>query len=309
MNTTNMRIPSNRVRDIERYMHEELDIQYGNGEVGTFFEMLCEAFLGWDRVRLMTSKKQTVNQSDLLRFHWAVEDLKRYRPVQHIIGYTDFCGCRIKVDPDVLIPRPETEEVVDWCIHQLLEPTAKTPSLNQPGHPASILDLCTGSGCIAIALKKALPEAEVTAVDLSSAALAIARQNATENGTEVNFLHADILAPLPFHLSPLTLIISNPPYVMESERETMSRNVLEYEPETALFVPDRDALCFYRAIATIAAQWLAPDGLLVVEINEQLADNTCRLLREKGLEPEVRQDFRGKDRCIVARRNVKYFAC
>ena len=119
MNTTDMRIPSNRVRDIERYMHAELDALYGEGEVGTFAAMLFEAFLGWDRTHLMLHCDGTIAQSDLLRFHWAVEDLKKYRPIQHIIGYTDFCGCRIHVSPDVLIPRPETEEMVSWLCAQL----------------------------------------------------------------------------------------------------------------------------------------------------------------------------------------------
>ncbi len=117
MNTRNLRFRSNRVRDIVALFHEELDDQYGAAEVGVFVEMLCEAFLGWDKVRLMTSREQTIDQSDLLRFHWALEDLKQSRPIQHIIGYTDFCGCCIAVSPDVLIPRPETEELVNWILH------------------------------------------------------------------------------------------------------------------------------------------------------------------------------------------------
>ncbi len=116
MNTRNLRFRSNRVRDIVGLFHEELDELYGAGEVGVFLDMLFEAFLGWDKVRLLTSREMTIDQSDLLWFHWALEDLKRYRPIQHIIGYTDFCGCRIAVSPDVLIPRPETEEMVEWII-------------------------------------------------------------------------------------------------------------------------------------------------------------------------------------------------
>ena len=175
MNTRNLRFRSNRVRDIVSLFHEELDGMYGSGEVGVFLDMLFEAFLGWDKVRLLTSREQTIDQSDLLRFHWALENLKQYRPIQHIIGYTDFCGCRITVSPDVLIPRPETEEIVEWILHNF------TFHLS----PFTILDLCTGSGCIAIALKKAFPASDVTAVDVSSKALEIARQNATNNGVEV----------------------------------------------------------------------------------------------------------------------------
>ena len=275
--------------------HEELDSMYGSGEVTTFCEMLFEAFLGWDRVRLLTSKEQTVDQSDLLRFHWALEDLKNHRPIQHIIGYTDFCGCRIAVSPDVLIPRPETEELVTWLI---------THHSSLITHHSSLLDLCTGSGCIAIALKKAFPAAEVTAVDVSERALAMAKENAQANGTDIRFLQADVLN----HHWPLTtdhwsLIVSNPPYVRDSERAAMQPNVLDHEPPLALFVPDDDPLQFYRAIAALAKEHLAQDGLLVVEINEGLAEETAALLREQGFIPAVHNDFRGKPRWISA--NIK----
>lgn len=293
MNTRNLRFKSNRVRDIISLFHEELDGLYGTGEVGVFLDMLFEAFLGWDKVRLLTSREQTIDQSDLLRFHWALEDLKQYRPIQHIIGYTDFCGCRIAVSPDVLIPRPETEEMVN----------SLTLGPSQKGERSKILDLCTGSGCIAIALKKAFPNAEVTAVDISEKALALARRNAQNNATEVNFVQADVLTlainPL---LSTFNLIVSNPPYVRECEKEGMQRNVLDYDPALALFVPDDDPLQFYKAIANIAKEHLTADGLLMVEINESLADETCALLRGQGFFPTLHTDFRGKSRFISATR-------
>lgn len=293
MNTRNLRFKSNRVRDIISLFHEELDGLYGTGEVGVFLDMLFEAFLGWDKVRLLTSREQTIDQSDLLRFHWALEDLKQYRPIQHIIGYTDFCGCRIAVSPDVLIPRPETEEMVNSLT---LGPSPK-------GERSKILDLCTGSGCIAIALKKAFPNAEVTAVDISEKALALARRNAQNNATEVNFVQADVLTlainPL---LSTFNLIVSNPPYVRECEKKGMQRNVLDYDPALALFVPDNDPLRFYKAIANIAKEHLTADGLLMVEINESLADETCALLRGQGFSPTLHTDFRGKSRLISATR-------
>lgn len=290
MNTRNIRFRSNRVRDLLALMHEELDGMYGSGEVSAFGEMLFEAFLGWDRVRLLTSREQTIDQSDLLRFHWALEDLKQYRPIQHIIGYTDFCGCRIKVTPDVLIPRPETEELVNWVINNF------TFHLS----PFTFLDLCTGSGCIAIALKKAFPEADVTAMDISPKALEIARQNAQNNGVEVRFLQADVLNGVDGVNGQYGLIVSNPPYVMEKERAQMQRNVLDYDPSLALFVPDDDPLRFYKAIANIAKEHLAEDGMLVVEINESLADKTCELFHKQGFSPEVHDDFRGKSRWISA---------
>ena len=292
MNTRNLRFKSNRVRDILALFHEELDGTYGTGEVGIFCEMFFEAFVGWDKVRLLTSKEQPINQSDLLRFHWALEDLKRQRPIQHIIGYTDFCGCRISVTPDVLIPRPETEEIVQWLISHFTSYLSSLP----------ILDLCTGSGCIAIALKKAFPSAEVTAIDISPAALDVARKNAEDNGVSIRFLQADILDERQ-HLTPRTfqLIVSNPPYVRHSERAAMAANVLDYEPSLALFVPDEDPLLFYRAIARFARQHLAPTGLVALEINEALASDTCSLLRQQGFLPKVYTDFRGKERFISAR--------
>lgn len=288
MNTRNIRFRSNRVRDILALMHEELDGMYGSGEVSAFGEMLFEAFLGWDRVRLLTSREQTIDQSDLLRFHWALEDLKRYRPIQHIIGHVDFCGCRIAVSPDVLVPRPETEEMVEWIVG------------SGQWVVGSILDLCTGSGCIAIALKKAFPAAEVTAVDVSSAALEIARQNAENNGVEVHFVEGDVLGGVNGFNGSYGLIVSNPPYVMEKERAQMQRNVLDYDPAMALFVPDDDPLRFYKAIAAIAKEHLATDGLLVVEINEALADETAALFRACGFSPVIHDDFRGKRRWIAA---------
>lgn len=296
MNTCNLRFRSNRIKDIVGRFHQELDALYGSGEVGVFCEMLFEAFLGWDKVLLMTNREATVNQSDLLRFHWALEDLKRYRPIQHIVGYTDFCGCRIEVNPDVLIPRPETEEMVVWL------------STLQGQNPTSILDLCTGSGCIAIALKKVFPQAAVTGIDLSEAALTTARHNAENNGVAVCFVKGDVLG-MRSDLSDgsdvsdtFSMIISNPPYVLDSERVGMRRNVLDYDPAMALFVPDSDPLLFYRAIAGLAEKCLCESGRVVVEINEAFAKEVCALFQQQGFHPQTHVDFRGKPRWVSATR-------
>ena len=212
-------------------------------------------------------------------------------PVQYVLGWAEFCERKFHVEPGVLIPRPETEEMVK----------SLTSGPSPAGEVYRILDLCTGSGCIAIALKKAFPRAEVTAVDVSPKALAIAQENAQFNDVDITFVQADILAP---HFSLLTsrfsLIISNPPYVMERERAQMAANVLDYDPALALFVPDDDPLRFYKAIAEIAKRHLSPRGMLVVEINEALAEETCTLLREYGLCPAIHIDFRGKQRWISA---------
>ena len=297
MNTTNMHIPSNRVRDIERYFRTELGSLYPEGELRMFATMLFEAFLGWDKTHFLLHRDDTINQSDLLRFHWAVEDLKRFRPIQHIIGYADFCSCRLHVGPDVLIPRPETEEIVTRLIAHF---SALPP--RPAAAPLRLLDLCTGSGCIAIALKKHLPQAQVTAVDLSEPALRIARQNAKDNHVELSFIQMEVLddtqvATLPNHYD---LIVSNPPYVMERERADMQRNVLDYDPAMALFVPDDDPLRFYRAIGRCAAAHLTPRGMLAVEINQALPDQTAQLLQSFGFITATHPDFRGNPRCITA---------
>ena len=293
-NTTHMHIPSNRVRDIERYIRTELDELYPEGELRMFTQMLFEAYMGWSTAQLLLHRDDTINQSDLLKFHWAVEDLKQYRPIQHIIGYTDFCDCRIAVSPDVLIPRPETEEIV----------LRATELLNDSGanvQEGNFLDLCTGSACIAIALAKQFPKAKVYAVDISTKALDLAQKNAERNHVAVEFVQSDILQEtIALPCPTFDLIISNPPYIQEKERCDMERNVLEYEPSLALFVPDKDPLKFYRAIGLYALQHLTCKGLLILEINEHLGSATCQLLQSIGFVTQLLQDFRGKDRSIIA---------
>jgi len=296
MNTSSIAFSSNRAFDVERTFLDDLTPLYGAEEVRSFFLILCEAFLGWDKVAYLLHRGETMNQSDLLRFHWALEDLKHYRPIQHIVGYTDFCGCRIKVNDKVLIPRPETEEMVYECVNALVrECVSEDSSIN-------ILDLCTGSGCIAIALKKMLPESKVTAVDISPEALRIAQTNAEKNGAEVEFVLGDVLqgALLPISSDGWNLIVGNPPYITLSEKGAMCRNVLDYEPQLALFVDDNDPLLFYRKITAFAQQNLSPDGLLALEINERFGTETLQLLAENGFSGVLHKDFRGKDRFVTA---------
>ncbi len=287
-NTTHMRIPSNRVRDIERYYHDELAGLYPEREIGTFVDILFEAYLGWNKAQLLLHRDDTVNQSDLLHFHWAAEDLKRYRPIQYIVGHTDFCGMRLHVESGVLIPRPETEEIVE--------------RIKQTCNPRTILDLCTGSGCIALALAAHFHDAKVYGVDISTQALNIAKANAAANQLDVSFVQCDILGQSPtLPHSTFDLIISNPPYVCDSERRNMSPNVLDHEPSLALFVPDDDPLRFYHAIGQYALQHLSPNGLLVLEINEHLGNETCQLLQQLGFSTTLHKDFRDKNRSITAR--------
>lgn len=290
MNTTNLHIPSNKACDIERYMHSELASLYPETEIRQFARMLFEAFVGWDTARYLLHRNDTINQSDLLKFHWAVEDLRRFRPIQHIIGYTYFGDCKIEVNENVLIPRPETEEITNKIIQ------------TQTFAPGNILDICTGSGCIAIALSKQYPYAETHAADISPEALILAKRNAIKNNTEIQFHQCDVLAEDPWESYSFDLIVSNPPYIRQSESAEMHANVLDYEPHLALFVEDDDPLVFYRRIGEIAKHSLSPDGRLVLEINETLGNETCSLLNGQGFETELHQDFRGKDRMVIATR-------
>ncbi len=299
MNTTNILFPSNLFRDVERTYQRLLSPIYGDREVHQFVRMLAEEYLKWDTTQLLLRRNESINQSDLLRFHWALVALQQQRPIQHIIGHTQFCDCHITVDSNVLIPRPETEEIVLRTLQQLQKHNYTAPH---------ILDLCTGSGCIAIALKKAIPTASVVAVDLSAAALRKAKYNAADNQADITFVQADVLNPSALtatlqkiiSIQSFSLIISNPPYVRLSEKTQMRTNVLNYEPSLALFVPDDDALCFYRAIATFAATHISTQGLLILEINESLGHATTDLLQHHGFSTTLFNDYRNVPRCIEA---------
>lgn len=287
-----MRIPSNHVHAVIGYFRSELAGLYEDSEIDTFVAWCFDEYLGFSRSDLLTRQHETMNQSDLLRFHFAVKALKRGRPIQYILGKSWFFGMELAVNENALIPRPETEELVEWILADY-----KTSSAT-----LSILDIGTGSGCIAIALKKNLPQAHVYALDVSVGALALARENALTQQTDLHFIQCDMLAPeAAAQLPSCSVIVSNPPYVKQSERSTMLRNVLEHEPHLALFVPDDDALVFYRAIAKAGLQKLKPGGRLYFEINEALGIECCILLQQLGYRDVVlKKDMSGKDRMIRA---------
>lgn len=226
-------------------------------------------------------------EADIPDLEASVRQLAAGRPVQYVVGSTEFCGLRFEVGEGVLIPRPETEELAEAV-------AAESPA------GAAVLDVGTGSGCIAVSLAQLIPDARVTAVDLSPQALAVARRNAARLDAEVHFVRADALAGL--HELPdaaFDRIVSNPPYVPQSDRASMHVNVRDYEPAEALFVPDDDPLRFYRAIARAARRLLRPDGRLWFEIYERLAEETARLLADEGFDDiVVRCDSYDKPRMI-----------
>jgi release factor glutamine methyltransferase len=218
--------------------------------------------------------------------------LLRYEPLQYVLGTAHFAGLELEVTPATLIPRPETEELVALIIQE----QKNAPQL-------SILDVGTGSGCIPIALSQAFPTARVIGVDISAEALAVAKRNAGRYAPTVKFQQVDILRAAPAEIAPhsLAILVSNPPYVLESERAQMRANVLEYEPATALFVPDNDPLLFYRRIAELGRELLRPGGNLYFEINEQYAAAVLHLLSELDYAGgQIRQDMFGKDRMVRA---------
>lgn len=229
------------------------------------------------------SAEQAQEQSLLL------ERLLTHEPVQYVLGEAWFCGLKFKVDSNTLIPRPETEELVEWVIDNCKFPLDEL----------NILDIGTGSGCIAIALKRRLGKCRVWACDLSPGALALAKENARNLGADVNLIQLDFLsAEARKDLPAFDIIISNPPYVPEKDKENMDANVLNYEPHLALFVPDNDGLIFYQAIAEFGLTHLKTGGNIYAEIYEGAGNETRQLFENKGYEAELKRDMQGKDRMI-----------
>jgi release factor glutamine methyltransferase len=285
-----MKIPSNKVSDIMNYFRGELYSLYDKEEIEKFIEYCFGEFIAFKKTDLLLKQDKTVSESDLLKFHFAVKDLKRGRPIQYVIGKTWFYGMEFMVTNDVLIPRPETEELVRLVIDEA----------KKHNESFSILDIGTGSGCIAVALKKNLPRCHVYALDISEEALNVAKQNAEKNNCEIHFIHGDILDKMSWQkLHACTVIVSNPPYVKKSEINLMHKNVVEYEPHAALFVNDENALVFYKAIAEVGKEKLKSEGAIYVEINESLGLETAILFQKEGYKDvQLIQDMQKKDRMI-----------
>ena len=293
-----MKMASNLVRDCRRHYAGELEKIYGSDEANALIMILLEHYFSIDRVKIAMNPELRLSESEMLTLHFAVKELLKNKPIQYVLGETEFCGMRFFVDENVLIPRPETEEVVNMIAHSV--ETMCTSSLLH-----SILDIGTGSGCIAISLAKLLKDSVVTAVDVSEKALNVAKKNAAENDVDVRFVLDDILNPKNPELidNQYDIIVSNPPYVCESEKSEMRANVLDYEPSTALFVSDNDPLIFYRKILEFAQNALKPDGEIWFEINERFGKEMKNLCLEKGFKNiEIIKDFREKERILRIRR-------
>lgn len=287
---------SNLVWDCRKHYASELEKIYGSDEANALIMILLEHYFGIDRVKIAMEPKLRLSESELLTLHFAVKELLKNKPIQYVLGETEFCGMRFFVEGGVLIPRPETEEMVEMIVSSV--GTRRSTSV-----PHSILDIGTGSGCIAISLAKLLKDSVVTAVDVSGKALEIAKKNAAANDVDVRFVLDDILNPKNPELidNQYDIIVSNPPYVCESEKSEMRANVLDYEPSTALFVSDNDPLIFYRKILEFAQKTLKPSGEIWFEINEKFGNDMKNLCFEKGFKNvEIIKDFRGKERILKA---------
>ena len=259
-------------------------------EATALFYMTVEHISGMGRGKLLLRQEMDVKPEEFNACEEIIKQLKRRKPIQYILKEAHFYGLTFYVDPSVLIPRAETEELVDWILEEV------KPTINK----GALLDIGTGSGCIAISLKKQLEGWDVYAMDISATALAVARQNADKNNVQVEFIEADVLTYSGGQQ--FTVIVSNPPYVKEDEKQAMHANVLDNEPHSALFVSNHDPLVFYKAIADLALKNLERGGYLFFEINEYLGKETIAMLRDKGFNNIVlRKDMQGKDRMICCR--------
>ena len=285
------------IETLKIHFTEKLDGIYPSEEVESFFFLLVEKFLKLSKVGTVLQKQDEVSEANQKQFQVAIKRLQTHEPIQYILGSTKFYGLNFKVTPATLIPRPETEELVDWIIRESIPPSKGVRGMFAKP-PLQLLDIGTGSGCIAISLANNLPNAEVSAIDISEEALKVASENALYNKVAVNFIQQDILKSenLP---QKYNIIVSNPPYVRNSEKERMQKNVLDFEPPSALFVEDNNPLLFYSKIAQLAKNYLNPKGFLFFEINEYLSEEVIQLLEsESFINIELKKDFFGKDRMI-----------
>jgi release factor glutamine methyltransferase len=299
------------IKDVFLQFQQGLTGVYDSRETEAITLLVLEEITGMSRAKIKAFPEDDVDGEAIEKIQSILEELKTGRPVQYILGSTEFYGLSFLVNPATLIPRPETEELVEWILS--LVGSWKLAV----GTSLSVLDIGTGSGCIAISLKKNLPHAAVTAIDISAGALHTAMQNAVINDVKVDFVEQDILkvdksgspkagstSSFDIRNSMFDIIVSNPPYVTLEDKLQMHQNVTNFEPHSALFVPENDPLLFYKAIANYAAGQLLPGGVLFFEINENFGKETVELLTDNAFKNiELRKDMSGRDRMVKAVKN------
>ena len=266
-------------------------LKFDKNETQSIFKELCAAYLNLAPIDIILNESIEISKDDQIKFDLATEKLLDNEPIQYILGRSYFFGLEFVVNPSVLIPRPETEELVAWILEHF-----------NPADTIHILDLGTGSGCIAITLAKHLPKAKVYALDISVQALEVAKQNAINNNVQVEFLHDDMTQTEALDFS-FDVIVSNPPYVRHQEKSLMKSNVLNYEPHLALFVEDENPLKFYESIREIAAKYLTPGGFSFVEINEAFGPEMTQLFNQNPFEKTtLKHDTFGKPRMLKTKK-------
>ena len=281
-----------KITALKSHFFSELNTIQEDSEIESFFFILTEYLHNLKRIDVSLNPDFEVSEADLEKWNNIISELKTEKPIQYITGEAWFYGLRFEVNENTLIPRPETEELVEWIIEE-----SKNLKIQQSNN-LTILDIGTGSGCIPISLKKEIPNAIVAAIDVSEKALEMARKNALDNEVEVNFMLQNILETESL-IEKYDIIVSNPPYVRNLEKQEIKKNVLDYEPHLALFVEDTNALLFYRKIAELALTSLSPNGKLFFEINQYLGKETVELLENLGFKNiQLRKDFVGNDRMI-----------
>jgi len=277
------------VKKYKDLFQSELASFFDAMEIDQFFYLTLEKFHHLKRIDLALNPNFEINSDEIKEWDSVLMHLKKQKPIQYILGETSFYGLTFQVNEHTLIPRPETEELVEWILES-----------NQKQSQISILDIGTGSGCIPITLKKNLPKATVFGLDISDKALEVTRRNALINDTTVTFLQKDILTTTVLEQK-FDVIVSNPPYVRELEKKEINPNVLEFEPHLALFVTDNDPLVFYRKITQLANEYLQPNGQLYFEINQYLGAEMIALVKSYGFtQVELRKDIYGNDRMLKA---------
>ena len=277
-------------KNYHTFFQSELSSLFDVMEIDSFFYLILEKLHDLKRIDLALNPTLSMNSADEKKWELILSDLKLQKPIQYILGETEFYGLKLKVNEHTLIPRPETEELVDWILKDLKLDATKN----------KILDIGTGSGCIPISIKTNNPLLEVHALDVSEAALQVAKSNAQSNELAIHFLHQNILETTSFPES-YDVIVSNPPYVRNLEKAEMAKNVLDFEPALALFVFDENPLLFYEKIASLAWENLNSNGFLYFEINQYLGQEMIDLLSNKGFQSiELRKDIYGNDRMMKA---------
>lgn len=281
--------------EAQQELVQRLSTIYDKREASNIADMVMENLTGYTKSQRVVHKASALPAEKFQAFEKCMVALEQHKPIQYVLNEAWFFGMKFYVDENVLIPRPETEELVNWVIEEI----QSSESIGWSGR-LIILDVGTGSGCIPISLKKAIPKAEVWGCDISDQALNVARINAATLDHLVDFQGLDFLDPIQRNQLPhVNILVSNPPYVPEKDKDSMQPNVLQYEPHLALFVPNNDALIFYRAIAEFGHQRMNKDGIIFVEIHEDLAAQLIDLFSQSGYSRiEVRRDLQGKERMM-----------